>query len=185
MCFAARFPLHVTLRVVDGLPSLRTHGALRVVQRAIARFGRRERFRVVEYAVIGNHVHLIVESLDAGALARGMQALEVSLARRLNRLFERRGTFFADRYHARILRTPREVRNALGYVLRNGPQCTSLDERFQGTTVPPRSGSLRRLIRRYAQDPPAKRSTRMSFTEPIDFYVCDCVGVPQQSQADR
>ena len=117
--FAARFPLHVTLRAVDGLPSLRTHGALRVVQRAIARFGRGERFRVIEYAVIGNHVHLIVESLDAEALARGMQALEVSLARRLNRLFERRGTFFADRYHARVLRTPREVRNALGYVLLN------------------------------------------------------------------
>jgi REP element-mobilizing transposase RayT len=117
--FAARFPLHVTLRVVDGLPSLRTHGALRVVQRAIARFGRGGRLRVVEYAVIGNHVHLIVESLDAEALARGMQALEVSLARRLNRLFERRGTFFAERYHARVLRTPREVRGALRYVLLN------------------------------------------------------------------
>lgn len=117
--FAARFPLHVTLRVVEGLPSLRRHGPLRIVQRALARFGNRERFRVVEFAVIGNHIHLVVEAVDAEALARGMQALEVSLARRLNRHLERRGTFFADRYHARVLKTPREVRSALGYVLLN------------------------------------------------------------------
>ena len=120
--FAARFPLHVTMRVVDGLPSLRRHGPLRVVQRAVARFGHGQRFRVIQYAVIGNHIHLIVEALDAEALARGMQALEVSLARRLNRLFERRGAFFADRYHARVLRTPREVRGALRYVLLNHRQ---------------------------------------------------------------
>ena len=53
------------------------------------------------------------------ALARGMQGLEVRLARRLNRFFGRRGTFFAERYHSRILKTPREVRNALRYVLLN------------------------------------------------------------------
>jgi REP element-mobilizing transposase RayT len=117
--FAARYPLHVTLRVVDGLPSLRRHAPLRIVQRAIGRFGRGERFRVVQFAVIGNHIHLIVEATDAEVLARGMQGLEVSLARRLNRHFERRGSFFADRYHARVLRTPREVRNALRYVLLN------------------------------------------------------------------
>jgi REP element-mobilizing transposase RayT len=117
--FAARYPLHVTLRVVDGLPSLRRHGPLRIIQRAVARFGHGDRLRIVQYAVIGNHIHLIVEALDAVALARGMQAFEVSLARRLNRHLERSGTFFADRYHSRVLRTPREVRNALGYVLHN------------------------------------------------------------------
>jgi REP element-mobilizing transposase RayT len=120
--FAARFPLHVTLRVVEGLPSLRRHGPLRIVQRAIERFGNREDFRIVQYSVIGNHIHLIVEATDAEALARGMQRIEVSLARRLNRFFDRRGTFFVERYHARVLRTPRETRNALRYVLLNQRQ---------------------------------------------------------------
>ena len=35
-------------------------------------------------------------------------------------VFERRGSVFADRYHDRVLKTPREVRNALRYVLGNG-----------------------------------------------------------------
>lgn len=117
--FPSRFPLHVTLRVVASVPSLRRHGALRIVQRAVERCGHRVHFRVVEFAVIGNHIHLLVEASSAEALARGMQGFEVSLARRLNRFFERRGTFFDDRYHARVLRTPRETRNALRYVLGN------------------------------------------------------------------
>ena len=32
---------------------------------------------------------------------------------------KRTGRVFVDRYHARILETPREVRNAIGYVLNN------------------------------------------------------------------
>jgi hypothetical protein len=49
-----------------------------------------------------------------------MRALEISVARRLNALVGRRGAVLADRYHARALRTPRETRVALAYVLLNG-----------------------------------------------------------------
>jgi REP element-mobilizing transposase RayT len=117
--FGATVPLHVTLRLVAGVPSLRRHGALRIIQRAIAAAGHEAYFRVIHYAVIGNHIHLIVEAEGAEALARGMHALEVRLARRLNRFCERNGKFFAERYHARPLRTPRETRNAIRYVLNN------------------------------------------------------------------
>jgi hypothetical protein len=41
------------------------------------------------------------------------------MARRLNRAHRRTGRVWAERYHARILRTPREVRNVLVYVLGN------------------------------------------------------------------
>ena len=48
-----------------------------------------------------------------------MQGLATRLARRLNALLERSGTLFAERYHARTLRTPKEVRHVLRYVLLN------------------------------------------------------------------
>jgi len=38
----------------------------------------------------------------------------------LNALLGRRGKLFAQRYHARALRTPTEVRSAVRYVLLNG-----------------------------------------------------------------
>jgi hypothetical protein len=37
----------------------------------------------------------------------------------VNRLLCRRGHVWSDRFHSRMLRTPREVRNALVYVLNN------------------------------------------------------------------
>jgi len=116
---AARHPQHVTLRIRAGVTSLRKHRTLRVVQRCIRAGGHKATFRVVHFNLLSNHVHLIVEAGDATQLARGMQGLEVRLARRLNRALERKGKLFAERYHARSLRTPREVRNAIRYVLLN------------------------------------------------------------------
>ena len=64
-------------------------------------------------------MHMIVEAKNREQLSRGMQGLMVRMARALNRTWRRCGSVFTDRYHDRILRTPREVRNALVYVLRN------------------------------------------------------------------
>jgi hypothetical protein len=49
-----------------------------------------------------------------------LQGLLIRLARGLNKLWGRKGKVFADRYHDRALKSPREVRNALVYVLGNG-----------------------------------------------------------------
>jgi REP element-mobilizing transposase RayT len=79
----------------------------------------RSGFRLIHFSVQPNHLHLIVEAADAIALSRGIKGLEVRIARRLNALLRRKGRFFSDRYHARALRTPREVRAAIAYVLLN------------------------------------------------------------------
>jgi REP element-mobilizing transposase RayT len=118
--FPASVPIHVTLRIVGGLPSLRRERVVRVVRAVIAAGGRRGNFRVVHFNVLGNHLHLIVEAAGAVALARGMQGLNVRLARRINAILGRSGSLLAQRYHARALRSPREVRNAIRYVLLNG-----------------------------------------------------------------
>ncbi len=74
---------------------------------------------MVHFSGQGDHVHLLVEADDNRALSEGMQGLSVRLAKALNRMMGRRGIVFADRYHAHVLRTPSEVRNALAYVLLN------------------------------------------------------------------
>ncbi len=74
---------------------------------------------MVEYSIQTNHVHLIVEGADRDRIARWTGGLCVRMARGLNRVWRRRGSVFADRYHDVVLRTPRQVRNALRYVLQN------------------------------------------------------------------
>ena len=122
---ASRFPVHVTMKIAKGLPSLRVRAAYRVVCEAFdkgcKRAGRLEGgvFRLVHYSVQGDHLHLVCEAKDRTSLSRGVQGLSIRIARGLNRLWERQGKVFADRYHDRILRTPREVRNVLRYVFNN------------------------------------------------------------------
>jgi REP element-mobilizing transposase RayT len=100
------------------LPNLRSRRAFRVVREALGA-ARAGEARVCQYSVQSNHLHLVVEASDKAALSRGMQGLSIRLAKRLNRLFRRRGRVFADRFHMRSLKTPLEVRRALAYVLNN------------------------------------------------------------------
>ena len=123
--FAARYPVHVTLRTVKALGNLRRRRAYHAVRWAMYCVIGRHDFRIVHISIQHDHIHLIVEADGAVALAKGMQAFLISAAQRLNRALEkhagveRRGTVFPDRYHARVLRSPTTVRNALAYVLNN------------------------------------------------------------------
>jgi len=108
----------VTLRAAKGLASLRSEKVFKAVRGAL-REGSKQTFRVVQFSVQTNHVHLIVEAKTTPCLARGMQGLCIRLAKAVNRVLGRYGSVWSDRYHARALRTPREVRNALAYVLLN------------------------------------------------------------------
>jgi REP element-mobilizing transposase RayT len=113
-------PLHVTMRLAVGRPNLRRHRMYRTLRAAFRRGREKFGFRLVHFNVLGNHLHLICEADDRRALSRGMQGLAIRIARNVNRVAGRRGKLFADRYHLHVLETPREVRNALVYVLRNG-----------------------------------------------------------------
>jgi REP element-mobilizing transposase RayT len=114
-----RIPVQVTARLAAGLPSLRRpfeHAVLLAAFRAgCDRFG----FRLVHYAVLGNHLHYLVEAQDRRSLTAGLRGLHVRVARALNKAWGRRGNVFPDRFHERLLGSPREVRHALAYVLRN------------------------------------------------------------------
>lgn len=123
-------PLHVTLRVAPGLDSLRHRRLRKVVFAALAGGAERFGFRLVHFSVQSNHLHLMCEANDRRALTRGMQGLSIRLAKAINRKLGRKGKLFADRYHARAMRTPREVRHALAYVLQNA--------RRHGLVAPPR-----------------------------------------------
>lgn len=114
-----RFPVHVTMRVDEGFANLRRPSEYRVVRKSIRRGNWKRGFRVNHYSVQSNHLHLIVEADDRIRLARGMQGLATRMAKALSRLWDRRGTVFAERYHSVVLRTARQVRNALRYVLNN------------------------------------------------------------------
>ena len=112
-------PLHVTLRMAPHVYNLRSRRSFRVIAAALRVGGDRFNVRVIQFSVQGNHIHLVVEAPNRRALARAIQGLSIRVAKGLNRMMGRAGRVFDDRYHARVLRTPTEVRHAIHYVLGN------------------------------------------------------------------
>ncbi|HEX5067393.1 MAG TPA: transposase [Myxococcota bacterium] len=112
-------PAHVTLRIREGLPSLRRLSFVKELRRSFAAACERGDFRVTQFSVQRDHLHLLVEAAGKHALGRGMKSISARVARAVNRVFRQSGAVLLGRYHVRALRTPREVRNALAYVLLN------------------------------------------------------------------
>jgi REP element-mobilizing transposase RayT len=112
-------PVHVTLKVRQELGNLRSPRRYAAIESALAQACQRFGFRLVHFSVQRDHIHLIVEAVDRRALRRGMQGLSIRVARALNKALARRGKVFSDRYHAKPLTSPRQVRNSLRYVLNN------------------------------------------------------------------
>jgi REP element-mobilizing transposase RayT len=147
----ASHPVHVTWRIVRGLPSLRTRRLAGVVGRTIRAItqshrDRQSSFRIVHFSIQPDHLHLIVEAEDKRVLVSGLRGLAIWIARRVNAELGGRGRIFAERYHARALTSARQVRNGIVYVLHNhkhhSPSRFPVDECssgpwFGGWSAPP------------------------------------------------
>jgi REP element-mobilizing transposase RayT len=157
-------PVLVTIRIVDGVPSLRQEFAwktiVEVLRRARGRFG----LHIVEYSILRNHIHLIVECEGKDSLSRGMRGLNTRLAKRLNRVFARKGKLIDGRYHSRALTTPLEVKNALGYVLFNAAKHNARAGKPAQPQVDPRSSAPR--FAGWRSRPPSADATKDFGTSP-------------------
>ena len=114
----ARCPAHVTLRAARGVPSLRGERVFAAVRAALAAASGRT-FRLLQWSVQADHIHMLVEADGPRAFVRGCQGLAIRLAKAVNRVCGRAGAVWGDRYHARVLTTPRALRHCLVYVLQN------------------------------------------------------------------
>jgi hypothetical protein len=132
----ARHPIHVTLRARASVGNLREQRRLHALCDALSAGSNRFGFRVVHYSVQSTHMHLICEALDKEALARGLKGLKVRMARAINRRLDRKGSVFADRYHARALTTPCETRAGLAYALLNNRHHAKRPGRTLGEALP-------------------------------------------------
>jgi REP element-mobilizing transposase RayT len=135
--------LHVVLRTVPDVGNLRRREIFKAMRAAsitaASTAERREQFRISHLSIQHNHVHMLVEAKSTEALASGMQGFQISAARHINTALRvggrrRRGSVFADRYHLVVIRSPRQARHALAYLLGNwrkhGEDRSSLSRRW-------------------------------------------------------
>jgi putative transposase len=100
-------PLHITLRAC--LRPLRSQHVFPTLRRALARAAASpESFRIIQFSVQEDHLHLIVEASDKRALSSAMRGLVIRIARQVNRLLMRKGR--CGRTAGTPVRSPRYAR---------------------------------------------------------------------------
>ncbi|MFT7665368.1 MAG: REP element-mobilizing transposase RayT [Planctomycetota bacterium] len=111
--------VHVTVKLHRGIPNLRQKHVIEALERCFSKAKDRFGFQLTAYTVMSNHCHFLVYVSSNEALRRGMQGLNIRLARTINRLFDRKSKVFADRFHARMVRGFNAIKKALRYVVQN------------------------------------------------------------------
>src|SRR5262245_32672075 len=71
----SRHPAHVTLKLREHLPRLRSKPEHAALRKAFAAGRDRFGFRLCHYAILNDHLHFVVEAADRVALRRGLQGL--------------------------------------------------------------------------------------------------------------
>jgi REP element-mobilizing transposase RayT len=130
-------PVHVSKRRVAMGPIFRAQRVCAAIRGVIAD-ARRNGVRVIQYSVQDNHLHLMVEGRDSADLSNQMRTLFSRIAFAVNAIARRHGKLFRDRHHRHELTTPREVRNALVYILFN--------DRKHGVAGPTVTGSAAPML---------------------------------------
>ena len=105
-----RLPLHINFKYRI---NVRNKEALRILKRAVLN-SRAKGLKVLHYSLQSNHMHFIVEAVDNRILESGMRSLTVTLAKGF-----KQGRIQLVRYHLHVLRSLKEAKNAIQYVLFN------------------------------------------------------------------
>lgn len=99
-----RQPVSITLRASAEIGRMRTRDLYQAVRWATIAIAERASCRIVHLSIQHNHLHLIVEADDKVALARGMQAFQISAARRINAAIANGRSKDVDAWKARSTR---------------------------------------------------------------------------------
>jgi len=113
-----------------GACHLREPGIAAMVEEALFFFDG-ERYRLLEWSVMPNHVHVLVETVPGHVLSDVMQAWKSFTAKSANRILGRNGKFWMADYFDRFIRDERHLAAARAYIRAN-PVKAGLCETEQG-----------------------------------------------------
>ena len=140
-------PVHVVLRVVKDIGSLRKRHMYKALREATIAVARRELayketgvFRIVHISIQRDHIHLLVEADHKLALSRGMQSFQISAAKHLNRAVSLRSMEPALRNALKAAsRTQRPGDSAAVRAWRRSPEyLAAMAKRRRGAVFPDR-----------------------------------------------
>lgn len=102
----------------DGECILAGNDYAEMVQEALVK-GHGESYKLIEWVIMPNHVHVLVRLLDDTSLGVIVKRWKASSAVAINRLRGRSGSVWMEDYHDRLIRDLNHFENARSYIRKN------------------------------------------------------------------
>jgi REP element-mobilizing transposase RayT len=97
---------------------LRNPRAAAIVEAALLYFDR-ERYSVIAWCVMPNHVHVMIEPYEGFTLPIILHSWKSYTAKEINKLLRKRGQFWLEEYHDRYIRNERHFHTMVSYIENN------------------------------------------------------------------
>ncbi len=95
---------HVMSRCIEKKNALRPRSVKDLMMRVVSLALDKYRFELVSYAIMDNHVHFTIRTLEEGpSISRIMQFIKSQFAQRYNRAYNRTGPFWNERFTDSII----------------------------------------------------------------------------------
>lgn len=111
--------LHLTIKVKSIKANIKNKIILHMLKRAILN-ARRQGLKVIHFSLEYDHVHLLIEADNNLTLGKGMKALGVTLAKRINKFRGLKGAVYKHRYHFRRVGSSAQLKKVMNYIFSNG-----------------------------------------------------------------
>jgi superfamily II DNA or RNA helicase/REP element-mobilizing transposase RayT len=105
-----------------------------------------DRYRMLAWVIMPNHVHVVVETLSGTTLAQTVRSWKNFTAREANKFLQRTGQFWQHDYFDRAPRDEQELYNIIDYI-HNNPVKAGLVARAEDYPWSSASGDLRTLLK--------------------------------------
>lgn len=110
---------HVTARTNNRLFYLERVECKKMFLRILKETQKMMKCTIEGFTIMSNHIHLIVKTKNIDDLPKIMHRLLMTFAKRFNKRYKQTGHLWECRYFSRALKTFREIKHALSYVLMN------------------------------------------------------------------
>jgi len=136
-------PSLITTNVAARIPLFQSTAAAQLLLQVIGEVGQETRFKLFAFAIMPEHLHLVLALPEGQSMGRAMQLIKGRFSARYHRLVGGSGQVWQGRYHERVLRNERELMAAIEYVHNNPVKAglASQVEAFSWSSAHPERGS--------------------------------------------
>ena len=113
------YPVLVTTNIEGRRPIFSGPLVSELMEQVISEVHAEERFELLAFVIMPDHLHLVLAVPQSTTLGRVMQLIKGRFANRCHKSFGGSGPLWQSRYHDRALKGERELNAAIAYVEQN------------------------------------------------------------------